>query len=264
MPGFDTPWHFHPEIELTCIVRGDGQRFVGDSIETFGPGDLVLLGPNLPHYWCSSTRPRASSRMSHSLVIQFLDDFLGIGFLEVPELHRVGRLLDRASRGVLFLGKERELVPAKMETMRDRTGAARLAALLEVLDLLSLAADHRPLAGVGYVPNLDMHAGERISRCYDFVMSNLSEPIRLSEAATAAGMSPEGFCRYFKKVMGKTFFEFVNEVRIGQACRLLEVTDQTISEIAFACGYGTLSNFNRRFRTLRRTTPSRYRQRGQS
>lgn len=259
LPAFDSPWHFHPEIELTLVLSGTGRRFVGDHIAPYGPGDLVLLGPQLPHFWHSETESDGQVQRSKSLVVQFLPDFLGVGFFDLPELDAMHHLFATASRGLRFSGKSRKRAATLLERMATRSPQGQLLDLLETLDVLSRSPDAEVLASDGFAPALDMRTEERINRCQSYVFEHLSEPIQLEDVASHMGMSPSAFSRYFKKVMGKTFSRFVNELRVGRACRLLLETDQPIAAVAFDCGFNNLSNFNRRFRELQGVNPRAFR-----
>jgi AraC-like DNA-binding protein len=240
-------------------VGSRGQRFVGDSIEAFDAGDLVLVGSNLPHYWRNYSEARDSSEFAHSLVIQFYEDFLGERFLAAPELRPVARLLKRAGRGICFAGDTGKRVAEEIHRMGSLDGVARLAALIGVLNDLAASREGRYLSTPRFAPNLDHQASERISRCHRYVFGNLGTGIHLEDAARAAGMSPGAFCRYFRRVTGKTFFNFVNEIRTGHACRLLIETDGSVTDICYASGFSSVSNFNRRFRERLGVSPRDYR-----
>jgi len=259
LPRFNSPWHFHPEIELTYIANSSGQRFVGDSIEPFESGDLVLVGANLPHFWRNFATAKSRTEFAHSLVIQFRSDFLGETFLEAPELRPVADLLERAKRGLQFSGATRDRVAEAIRKMKGMSGPGRVANLLTMLAQLAAADDWRILSSSGFAPNLDENAVDRIARCHRYVFANIEGEIRLEGAAAAAGMSPSAFCRYFRRATGKTFFDFVNELRTGQACRLLIETDLSITGICYAAGFSSLSNFNRRFREHKGVTPREFR-----
>ena len=258
-PRFTSPWHFHPEIELTSIVEGSGHRFVGDSIEQFDPGDLVLLGTNLPHYWRSSDNPAPNRSRAHSLFIQFRPDFLGDRFFSAPELQPVTALLDRAGRGLHFTGPTRDRVAAAIQGMRSLPGPARIASLLDVLHDLACSSESRVLSSPGFSPDLDRLSADRIARCHRYVFDNLDGNIRLDQAARAAGLCPSAFCRYFRRSTGKRFFDVVNELRISRACRLLVETELSVTDICYAAGFSSLSNFNRHFRSRRGVTPRQFR-----
>ncbi|HYE98249.1 MAG TPA: AraC family transcriptional regulator [Planctomycetota bacterium] len=255
-PRFPFQWHFHPEAELTWIVRSRGRRFVGDHIEDYGDGDLVLLGPGLPHTWCSDDGPPGRHE---AVCIQFRDDFLGREFLERPELLPVRRLLERAARGLRFGGRTVREVAPRMDGLERRSGLARLQGLLDILGRLAAARDGRPLASPGWKAPPGDRDMDRLDRVCRFLAERFREDVALADAAAQAHLSAPAFCRFFKAGTGKTFVEYLTELRVGHACRLLAETDRPVTDVAFDAGFRNLSNFNRRFRALRGGTPRAYR-----
>jgi AraC-like DNA-binding protein len=249
-PRFDFAWHFHPEVELTWIVRSRGRRFVGDSIEEYRDGDLVLLGPNLPHTWHSEPGRH------EAVVIQFAPDFLG----DLPELLGVRKLIDRASRGLAFGGRSLRAVAKLFEETADVDGLPRLRALLGILERLAAARDVRPLSSRPFTEprKTDM---ERIDRVCRHLAERFAEDVSLAEAAGVAHLSVPAFCRFFKSRTGKTLVGYLTELRIGRACRLLMETERSVSDVAYASGFNNLSNFNRRFLALKGVPPREYRNR---
>lgn len=264
LPTFDSPWHFHLEVELTLITEGRGRRFVGDHIATYGPGDLVLLGPELPHFWHSEAVEGSERERSRSLVVQFLPDFLGTKFLGLPELDAIRKLFLYSARGLKFTGRTQERAADILLRMSTRSPQGQLLGLLQALDILSRSPDVEVLATEGFAPLLDNRTEERINLCQDYIFDNLDRQIRLDDVAAHMNMSPSAFSRYFKRIMGKNFSHFVNELRVGQACRALIESDRTIADIAFKSGFNNLSNFNRRFRELRGVSPRQFRDRHSS
>jgi len=256
-PRFTAPWHFHPELELTLIVRGFGTRYVGDSIEPFEDGDLVFLGAGLPHYWWTDATDR---RMSESVVIQFLPDFAGDHFLRLPEAEAIAALFHRARRGIALDRPMAAAVAGRMPRIAAATGWKRLNLLFDVLGILADLSHPRLLSSPGFSPDLNEKDAGRLTAVCKYVNDSYSEPIRHARAATLASLSPAAFSRFFHRRMGKTFEAYVTEIRIGHACRLLRDRDAGILEIAFAVGFNNLSNFNRHFRRLKRMTPRRFRQ----
>lgn len=258
LPEFDSPWHFHPEFELTLVTEGSGRRFVGDHIADYEPGDLVLLGPELPHFWHSKTPAKGTER-SCSLVVQFLPEFLGTDFFELPELDAIKSLFKNASLGLRFSGRTRERAARILERMESRSPQGQLLGLLEVLDILSRSPEVEVLATEGFAPSLDRRTEERINRCQTYIFNHLDSSFSLADVAVHMNMSPSAFSRYFKRSMGKTFSQFVNELRVGQACRDLLESDRPIAEIAYKSGFNNLSNFNRRFREIKGISPRKFR-----
>ena len=257
-PAFDFRWHFHPEFELTFIAQSSGQRFVGDSIERYRDGDLVLLGPNLPHTWMSDAAA-AKTPKHRAIYAQFLSDFAGSEFFEKPELAAVARLLERAAQGLRFTGKTQLAAARLMPELFAASGLQQLLKLLEILDLLARSKDATPLSSKTYAPSLKRRDERRIDDVCRFIHENIAQPIEQPEAARRAHLSVSAFSRFFKKSLGRTFSEYVNELRVGQACRLLIESDKSIAEIAFGAGFENLSNFNRRFRALKKISPREYR-----
>ncbi|CAN5374712.1 AraC family transcriptional regulator [soil metagenome] len=252
---FTMPWHFHPECELTLIVKGRGLRYVGDSIERFEDGELVLLGSSLPHYWWQSPDDQ---RKAHSVVVQFAEGFAG-GMLELEEAREIRQLLVRARRGLFLEGSLRDEITRDLSRLKELSGWKKLCLLLEILG--RLAADRsRFLASAGYAPDLDERDGRRLVSVCQYVNESFGESVRHPKAASLAGLSPAAFSRFFRKRMGKTFEAYVTEVRIGHACRRLTEADSRITEVAFGVGFNNLSNFNRHFRKLKGLSPREYRQ----
>jgi len=261
-PRFSSPWHFHPESELTLIQRGTGQLFVGDAIVHFNAGDVFLLGGGLPHVFYSDAPPKLLGKQgcSHAVVLQLLPDVFGAKFWKMPEHHDLRELWRLASRGISFAPEARPDLVKLLQEVGLKKGVPRTLSLLK---LLNCGADalrrSRFLCSDGYVFRPDTYAEQRISRVCRYVFENSNGPITLDEAARHAAMNPSAFCRYFSKVTGKRFMTFVNEVRIGQVCRSLIETDREVAEIAFSCGFESLSNFSRWFRALHGISPSRFR-----
>lgn len=268
-PSFTAPWHFHPEYELTLIVESRGQRFVGDSIAPFAAGDLVLLGPKLPHCWLNlplsgQGSPTTPAQRARSIVVQFADDLLG-GWLDYPEMERISRLLrERAPRGVHFAGTGALRAADRLRALPDLCGLDRLIALLALLDQLACVPSRAVtlLASEGFSPTLNLEQAGRLERVCRFVHQGFQHPLRQTEAAALACLSPEAFSRFFRQKTGRTFVDYLNDVRIGEACRLLIEKDALgVTEICYACGFGNVSNFNRHFRLRHGTGPREYRRR---
>jgi AraC-like DNA-binding protein len=255
-PRFEFAWHVHAEVELTWIVSSRGRRFVGDDVSDYAPGDLVLLGSRLPHTWHSDPGRRGRHE---AVVVQFAPAFLGPGFLEAPELLLVRRLLGRARRGLAFSGGAQRSVVRLLADMERRDGLPRLRALLEVLETLARSREARPLASAGFVPSLRKSDVERIDRVLGFLAGRYEGDVSLPETAAVAHLSVPAFSRFFKARTGRTFVAYVNELRLGRACRLLIETERPVSDIAFSSGFNNLSNFNRRFLEARGMSPRDYR-----
>jgi len=254
---FGAPYHYHPEIELTWIVRSSGHRFVGDSVAPFYSGDLVLVGSNLPHVWLNPP----GCRQVESVVVQFLPEFLGASFFDAPELRAVRRLIARATRGLTFTAATRKKVSAALDALGTKSGAARLFSLLEVLSVLAADRATRPLCSPRYAPPHDPASGAKINAVYRHLAANFRETIFQADVARSIGLSPAAFSRFFRRTTGRGFTETLNDIRLGHACELLRETDQTVAEICYACGFENLANFNRQFRRRHALSPREWRTR---
>ncbi|WOO39601.1 AraC family transcriptional regulator [Rubellicoccus peritrichatus] len=240
-------------------MSSNGIRFVGDHIEPFFPGDFAILGGNLPHLYMNSMPPAPKSDWAQSRVIQFRRDCFGEGFFDVPEMKDVAQLFRRAGRGLKFTGDSAAAAIKVMERLFKTNRASRISCFIELLELMADAPDVESLASPNYAPSLSSWNGERLDQVCNLVRERFAEPLSQAEVAKAVNMSPPAFSRYFGKRTGRTFVSFLNEVRIGHACRQLQESDKTILEICYESGFSNLSNFNRRFRDIRSMTPSEYR-----
>lgn len=256
--AFRFGWHFHREVELTLITRGTGQRYIGDSVETYEPGDLVLIGSELPHTYASE--PRGHRHTQEAVVAQFDPQFLGATLFARPEFAAIDRLLARAQRGLVFTGRSASDVARQFRGLGSLPGASRTIALLSVLTALADATPApRDLASPGFHPTLDRASRERIDNVCRFLSRSYAAPVSLSETAAVAHMTPAAFSRFFTRTLGRTFTTYLTELRIAAACRLLLDTELSIAEVANRSGYGNLSNFNRKFRQLKHLTPREFR-----
>jgi AraC-like DNA-binding protein len=257
-PDYGTRWHFHPEYQLTLAIESRGHRVVGDNIGTLADGDIVLLGSNLPHVWHQDTGPKA--RDVSAIIVRFDETFLGRDFFTLPEAEPLKRLLQRAARGLEVRGATRQAVTGHMKRLAQSEGLSRVIELLAILNTLANSNELKPLASASYEPKLESADQGRMERVVDFIHTHLTEEIDRERLAKLAHLSLGAFSRFFHSRTGKTVPEYVNEVRIGRACRMLAEDAGNITDIAMDCGYRNLANFNRRFREVMGTTPSAYRQ----
>jgi AraC-like DNA-binding protein len=256
-PGYGAAWHFHPEFQITLVLKSTGYRLVGDNITPLTPGDLVLVGSNLPHVWQQDAGGGRGA--VHAIVVRFLDTWLGREFLEIPEAAAVKRLLKRAGRGLRVTGRTREAVADQMQRLSGAKGLNRVAALLGILETLAQSRELQPIASAGFVPSLASDDQGRMARVTAHIHAHLTGAIDRTTVARAAHLSAGAFSRFFKLRTGKTLPEYVNELRVGRACRLLAEEDRKVTDVALDCGFRNLPNFNRRFREITRQTPREYR-----
>lgn len=259
-PHFDPHWHFHPEYQLFVVLEGTGTRFVGDHVHRFGPGDLVLTGPNLPHVWRNdeSYFDKHSRLVTEGIVVYFRDLILNDRLLETQEALKIRQLLLRSERGLAFHGETQQQVLSQLRGLIDAEEFDRILGLLKILHTLSLSEEGHVLSKLSYATQSGPGDQERMEKVYAYLMGHFSEPIRLSDVAAVARMSETAFCRYFKERTNKSLSQFITELRIGYACKLLVVEDVSIARIAYRCGYNALSNFNRQFKAISGLTPREY------
>jgi AraC-like DNA-binding protein len=254
---FAAPYHYHPEIELTWIVHSSGHRFVGDHIESFCAGDLVLLGSNLPHVWLN----HPGCTRAETVVIQFLPDFLGPSFFALPEMSPIRRLFERAARGVTFSSFTRKKVSHALSHIARETGPRRVAILLEILATLAGDRSARLLCSPRYAPQHDSESEARINAVYRHLITNFRETVFQSEIAARVGLSAAAFSRFFRRTTGRGFTETLNDIRLGHACEMLRETNHTVAEACYASGFENLANFNRQFRRRHAMSPTEWRAR---
>lgn len=258
---YPTPWHHHPEFELVLVLKSSGNKIIGDHMSTFTDGDLVFLGPNLPHaYRNAELYYRENTNLTaEAVVIHFGIDFLGKDFFGIPEMDNVANFLESSIMGFSIKGKTREFVAQKMVDMLEMSGSKRIIELLGILSLLADTEEKERLASPGFIQNFKTSGSEQITEVCDYILKNFTSDLSLKQVAGIANMSPNVFCNFFKQRTRKTFVNFLNEVRIGYACKLLSSEQHNISEICYLSGFHNLSNFNRQFFRIMKKTPLQYR-----
>lgn len=253
-PYFETPWHYHSEYELVLIIKGSGKRFVGNHVSDYQVGNLTFLGPNLPHLF----RKEINNEQGGSLVIHFKEEFLGNDFHLIPEMQKIKLLFERSKMGIDIIGNTRDEIGRQMNKIIGLRGMSRLICLLDLLSMLADSPDYELLSNpdLSWENNRD---SDRLNKVFNYLMTHFTEDIQLEKVAELANMSYSGFCRYFKNRTKKTFSHFVNEIRIGYACkRLMESDIASISNICFESGFNNLTNFNEQFKKIVKVTPHQF------
>lgn len=248
-------WHFHPEIELVYVNKGQGKRHIGNHLSYFNNSQLILLGSNLPH---NGFTDRLTSNGSETL-IQFKPDFMGDKFLDTPEAYDIAQLFERGKKGILFKPETKKLVGPKIESLIEYEGFERVLKLLDILNDLSLSEDYSLLNADGYAFETKLQDSTKIDIVYKHINSNFKDHIGLDEIADKVSMTVPAFCRYFKKATGKTFTKLVNEYRVVHATKLLSESQMTITDICFECGFNNFSHFNKLFNEFTGQSASTYR-----
>ena len=247
---FQTPWHFHPQNELTYIVDSVGTKFIGDYVGAYEPGELVLLRSDLPHCWKNQASPH---RLARSIVVQWNRAILP----EIPEFNAVFELMANASRGLIFYAKDVKAVLPSLSKLPATTGPDLYIKLLAILTQLA-QFKFRYLSAASF-EQLPDGFSSRMAKVHEFIEQHYARKIYLHELSLVVNMSEQSFSRFFSKMMGRPFFTFLNEYRINAASRLLIDTEKSISEIGYCCGYDSLSFFHKQFKKFKGSTPSRYR-----
>ncbi|HEY4208718.1 MAG TPA: AraC family transcriptional regulator [Puia sp.] len=261
VPYFYNPYHFHPELELTYVSSGTGTRYIGDHIESFSEGDLVLVGSNLPHLWKNDKIYYQGDPYlkTHAIVIQFKEDFLGEQALELPEMKNIKKVIVQSRMGLKILNRNRDKIAALMQAMVDQSGAERIINLLFVLNIIAESKDLKTLSSRAFSMDATQLGLERINKVFAYIFENFSEEISLKKISDIANMSPTAFCRYFKTHTNKTFSAFIIETRIHHSCKLIMNENKSLSDIAFESGFSNLSYFTKQFKKTIGMAPREYR-----
>lgn len=252
--SFDFKWHFHPEYELTYIVRGNGYRLVGNNHQEFSDNDLVLIAPNLPHTWVGNA-PN-NDEPFEAIVIQFPSDFVQ-KILQFKENNYLIDFFEKAKTGLFFNDFSVEIKDLLFE-LTQANGIEKIAKLMLILSKLYLH-NSISLSSSLYKYTLNQKFETRINKVCVYLQNHFTEPISLKQVADLVYMTESNFCKFFKKATSTTFSDYVNDLRINEACTLLLYSDENINQIAYTCGFESLSYFNRVFLKKKQSSPSVYR-----
>ncbi len=257
-PHFLKIWHYHPELELVVITEGTGTRFVGDSIAKFEPGEVLLLGRDLPHMWLNDPVyfEAGSGLMVDAWCIHFREDFPGKDFLSLSGAGPIHQLYQKARLGIRFYDLPFLAEDTIVDILSELSESIKLLKMLHLLTHLALHDRYQLLASDGYV---NTRAEESADKTHEFIFKNFQKPIKLSDVAEVANMNPSAFSRYFTRIHRKPFSRYLIEIRVGFACKLLMEKNVTISRVCYESGFNNISNFNRQFRNVMGMSPSDYR-----
>lgn len=260
VPYINNRWHYHQEVELIHFRKGEGTQFVGDSIRNFKSGDVVLVGAGLPHYWrfndvyfSEDERSTVDIRVCH-----FCENFWGEQFLQLPENIKIKNVLEKAKRGLQITGKTRTVVAEFLDVLLHTEGPHRIMLLTQALTAIAECEEALPLSSIGFKHELPDAEHDRINAIYDFSLKNFKRPIQLDEIASVANISPNSFCRYFKSKTSKTFSQFLIEVRVGYACKLLIENKMSIKQLCFESGFNNFTSFHKYFKLITGKSPLNY------
>lgn len=257
---FPCPWHYHPEYEIVLVNKSSGRRMTGDHIGYFDEGDLVLIGSSLPHVWVNDIEflTGQAGYEAEAVVIHFSDNFLGKNLDNIPEMESFKKILNLSNRGLVIKGKTRDKISKIMNDLLHMSGLMRLSGLFMIFDILANSHEYETLASPGYAKNIELNTTDRFDKINKFILKNFDKDISLPEIASVANMGITTFCNFFKEHYRVTFIAYVNSIRIGNACKLLNDNNQNVSEVAYTCGFKNLANFNRQFKKFKNMTPSEF------
>lgn len=258
---FQSPFHYHPELELVYVLESHGKRIIGNTVEPFDSGDMIFIGSNTPHVWLNDEiyYSGLDKLKAKAIVVYFNRDIFSDTFYALKEVKKIKDLFAGAVRGIKVTGKTHGLLDKKLRELAKKKDFEIIIGLLEVLSILADSKDLSFINKESYTPaNTQLH-NDRITEVLNYVKQHFKRDISLQEVSDLAHLTPQSFCRIFKKRMQKHFIEYLNEVRIAHACKLLLETDLSISEIAFESGYKTVSNFNKIFKKMTDASPLTYR-----
>ncbi|GAA3631576.1 AraC family transcriptional regulator [Flavivirga jejuensis] len=248
-------WHFHPELELIYVNKGQGRTHIGNHLSYFNNSQLILIGSNLPH---NGFADRLTANGTETTV-QFKSTFLGEDFVNIPEMANVSALFDRAKKGIRFNMDTKKEIGAKINKLTEFEGLERVLKFLEILNYLGNTNDYTLLNVDGIALETNPQDGDKINIVYKYVNGNFKEHIALDDIANKVSMTVPAFCRYFKKTTGKTFTKLVNEYRVLHASKLLNESKMSIADICFECGFNNFSHFNKQFNEITGKSASQYR-----
>lgn len=250
---FDFPIHYHPEYELNLVLHSNGKRIIGDSIKNYESADLVLIGPNTPHAWSGSTDD------ARVITIQFQTNILSEQTLNRKASLPIKDLLEKSKMGILFSEETTQNITDRILKLSDVTGFDSFLDFLSILYDLSISRNQMTLSSPSYVEQFDTSKSRRIKMVNQFLIENLHNPIRINDVAEMVNMSPSAFSHFFKKRTQRAFSDYLLDIRIGHAAKILIETEKNISEICFESGFNNISNFNRSFKKLKGCTPREFR-----
>ncbi|WP_027067662.1 AraC family transcriptional regulator [Maribacter sp. Hel_I_7] len=252
-------WHFHEELELVYIIKSTGTRFVGDSIEKFQSGEVILIGKNVPHMWLNDEAyfEENSSLTAQAVSVHFKDNFVGKEFLSLPEMQPISHLLKKATQGIKF-NNVTDNIKNELLNLSSLNPAIKITRIIEILSKLEQTQHYTLLSSNGFINTFHQTENKRLNTIYEYVYQNFHTPISSKDVAELANMNASAFSRFFKTIHRKPFTRFLNEIRIGFACKMLLENKESITSIAYACGFGNISNFNRQFRIIKNESPSSF------
>ena len=256
LPDVNNWWHYHDELELIYFKNGNGTQFIGDNISNFKNGDIVLVGSNLPHYWQYSEDFKDAAIEVY--VVHFNKNFWGKDFLNLPENFELAKVIEQSKQGIQIKESSNNYLTDSIISVIENQGTKKILSLIEVLLEIGKCSNSRHLVSLGFKANFQESERDRIQNIYNYTLKNYKQQINLEKIATIAKMSKTSFCKFFKLRTGKTYSVFLNEIRIGNACKMLIEKRMTVKEICFESGFLNFSSFHKCFKDITGQTPLKY------
>jgi len=260
VPYVNNHWHYHPEVELIYFRQGNGTRFIGDSIQHFQSGDVYLVGSNLPHYWRFDNMYFEDEENNHAnvSVIHFNENFWGDSFLQLPENTIIRNILEKSKYGIKINGEERFSLGKLIEATVKAEGPQKIMLLMESLMRIGNAKQVEVISSIGSRVDFATSENDRINAIYNYSIANFKRKIQIEEMAEVANISPNSFCRYFKSRTSKTYLQFINEIRVGHACKLLIENKMNLKQICYESGFHNFTSFHKYFKMITSKSPLTY------
>ena len=260
VPYMDYPLHYHPEFEIIFVEKSCGIRLMGNHAGNLNDGDLMFIGPNLPHVWKNDEDFYKENKelFVDVYVIQFREDALREGFFDLPEFAHIKKLFLLGQQGLLINGKEHDEIAGLIKKVYASSGIDRLIQFFKILDAFAKSEHYDLLSSPGYTNSFNIADTERINSVMNYLMENYNKEIKLKEIAALVSLNTSSFCRYFRSKTHKTCSQFINEIRIAHACKLLINRNMAITEICYETGYNNISHFNRQFKLITSLTAREY------
>ncbi|QCX37598.1 helix-turn-helix domain-containing protein [Aureibaculum algae] len=256
----EAAWHYHSQYELLYISKSNGIRFVGDSVSNFSAGDLVLVGPYLPHLWRNDASYYSGERTNRvkTIITKFNKDFIGEGTFNNPNFSKINKMLEESKYGICFDNSVSKKLHDQLIKLADLSITEQSIKLLDILHQLSIT-NSKVVLSSSDMRQYTSENSDKLDLVLKFISDNYSSHITLNDIADVACMTTNSFCRFFKKMTNKSFTQFLNEVRIRHASRLLVQNNIPISEACYLVGYNSVTNFHKQFKQIMNCTPKGYR-----
>jgi len=259
IPYLNNRWHYHAEVELIFFKEGNGTQFIGDSIKRFRSGDVVLVGAQLPHYWrFDDAYFNGEKKEADIAVVHFCEDFWGSSFLNLPENKSIKMLLEKAQRGIQVQGEGKWRIGELIEGLLVAEGPRRIMLLMEALMTIEGSVNNNILSSIGFHHDYADTENDRINAIYNYSIANFKRKIQMEEMAAVANISPNSFCRYFKSRTRKTYTQFISEIRVGHACKLLIEDSMNVKQICYESGFHNFASFHKHFKMITGKSPLSY------